>query len=110
MQNVILKKELSMDELVIVSSEMERAKKSKALAYVLLIFLGTLGVHRFYLGHIGMGILNIVVFLFGLLLFGLPYLILWVIELILLSGAVDKINARKELELIHNIKMLRNRY
>src|ERR1051326_3372790 len=36
-------------------------RKSKLVAGLLGIFLGGLGVHRFYLGYIGMGIIQIVV-------------------------------------------------
>ncbi len=31
--------------------------KNKVVAAILAFFLGGLGIHRFYLGHIGMGIL-----------------------------------------------------
>ena len=30
-------------------------KKEMVLAYVLVIFLGLLGIHRFYLGYVGTG-------------------------------------------------------
>lgn len=59
--------------------------KSKGVAYLLHIFLGFLGAGRFYVGDIGMGILNLLT-LGG---FGL----LWVIDLFLLSGRVDYKNA-----------------
>ncbi|MCR8844243.1 TM2 domain-containing protein [Paenibacillus sp. SC116] len=112
MKNIILKKELSIDELLIVSSEMERIKKSKKIAYLLLIFLGWLGIHRFYLGHFGMAILNIALFIFGILLFifPLPSCILSIIELFILSGAVNKANAKKEIKLIHRVRGIRKPY
>ena len=41
--------------------------KSKLVAVLLCVFLGYLGVHRFYLGRIGMGILYLLTFgLFGI--------------------------------------------
>ncbi|MBY0598985.1 TM2 domain-containing protein [Bacillus bingmayongensis] len=59
--------------------------KSKGVAYLLHIFLGFLGAGRFYVGDIGMGILNLLT-LGG---FG----VLWFIDLFLLSGRVDYKNA-----------------
>ncbi|KXX91206.1 TM2 domain-containing protein [Bacillus cereus] len=55
------------------------------MAYLLHIFLGFLGAGRFYVGDIGMGILNL------LTCGGLG--ILWFIDLFLLSGRVDYKNA-----------------
>ncbi|HHB1655975.1 TPA: TM2 domain-containing protein [Bacillus cereus] len=59
--------------------------KSKGIAYLLHIFLGFLGAGRFYVGDIGMGILN-------LLTCG-ELGILWFIDLFLLSRRVDYKNA-----------------
>ncbi|MGE8057337.1 TM2 domain-containing protein [Bacillus mycoides] len=59
--------------------------KSKGIAYLLHIFLGFLGAGRFYVGDIGMGILN-------LLTFG-GFGFFWFIDLFLLSGRVDYKNA-----------------
>ncbi|NLP20268.1 MAG: TM2 domain-containing protein [Bacteroidales bacterium] len=50
--------------------------KSLVVAIVLWFFLGLLGIHRFYLGHIGMGILY--------LLTGALCGIGWIIDIILL--------------------------
>jgi len=49
------------------------AEKSKTVAALLCFFLGTLGIHRFYLGKIGTGILQIVLLFLGsiLLIFGI---------------------------------------
>ena len=43
-----------------------KKEKSMAVAYLLLIFLGSLGIHRFYLGKTGSGI--------AMLLLSNPYL------------------------------------
>ncbi|CAN5912975.1 hypothetical protein BH11BAC7_BH11BAC7_22970 [soil metagenome] len=50
--------------------------KSQIVALLLCIFLGPLGIHRFYLGYTGMGIL----YLFTAGLFGIG----WIIDIILL--------------------------
>lgn len=52
-------------------------QKKWGVALVLAIFFGWLGVDRFYLGHIGVGLLKL--FTFGL--FG----IMWVIDIILIA-------------------------
>lgn len=59
--------------------------KSKGVAYLLWFFLGILGVHKFYLGKVGMGILYL--FTFGLLGIG------WFIDLFTLGTQVDIYNA-----------------
>jgi TM2 domain-containing membrane protein YozV len=58
--------------------------KSKGTAYLLWFFLGGLSAHRFYLGHIGIGILYLLTFQ----LFGIG----WIIDLFLIGGMVDKYN------------------
>ena len=55
--------------------------KSKGMAYLLHTFLGIFGAGRFYVGDIGMGILNL--FTFG----GFGFL--WLVDFFLLSGRVD---------------------
>lgn len=52
--------------------------KSRTVASILGFFLGGLGVHRFYLGNIGMGVAMLLV---GWLTFGIWPLIDWIIVL-----------------------------
>jgi len=59
--------------------------KSKLVAYLLWFFLGVFGIHRFYLGKVGSGILYL--FTFGI--FGIG----WFIDLFTLGGQVDTKNA-----------------
>lgn len=59
--------------------------KSKFIAYLLWFFLGLFGVHRFYLGKVGSGILY--------LLTGGLFGIGWFIDLFTLSSQVDSYNA-----------------
>lgn len=59
--------------------------KSKTIAYLLWFFLGLFGVHRFYLGKIGSGILWLLTG--GLLGFG------WFVDLFILGTKVDAYNA-----------------
>jgi len=60
--------------------------KKTLVAYLLWFFLGLLGVHRFYLGHIGMGIL----YLFTGSLFGIG----WIIDLFLIPSRVEQANVQ----------------
>ncbi|MHB9295099.1 hypothetical protein PilKf_00840 [Pillotina sp. SPG140] len=59
--------------------------KSKGVAYLLWFFLGILGVHKFYLGRIGMGVL----YLCTAGVFGIG----WFIDLFTLAHQVDVYNA-----------------
>ena len=58
--------------------------KDKELAYILLVLLGSLGIHKFYLRQVRMGI-------FYLLTFGGFLVGVW-IDLFTLSKQVDKYN------------------
>lgn len=43
------------------SNQVNKSSKSKLVAGLLGIFLGSVGVHRFYLGYIGIGVVQIIV-------------------------------------------------
>jgi TM2 domain-containing membrane protein YozV len=78
-----------------------KQEKSMALAYVLLIFLGQLGIHRFYLGRVASGLAQLLLGIVGWstvwLMIGLiPLAILWIwvfIDLFLTAGMVRAANA-----------------
>lgn len=53
MNNMLLKKDLSAEQLSIVQSELEKKKKNNVIMYVLWWFTGVVGGHRFYLGDVG---------------------------------------------------------
>lgn len=79
------------------------AAKELGITYVLLIFLGTVGAHRFYLGRTGTGITMLCLTLvgwftswwFGL---GIPLLLVtgiwWFVDLFLSPGMVREANVR----------------
>lgn len=52
----------------------QTSDRSKIVALLLCIFLGTLGIHYFYVGRVGMGILYLLTF--GLLGIG------WIVDII----------------------------
>ena len=72
--------------------------KSKLTAGLLGIFLGAWGVHRFYLGHTGIGVAQLVLTLVGLLticcFYGLPIIAAWIWGLIegilILTGQINQ--------------------
>ncbi len=45
------KNKLTEKQLAVLESEMQKHKKSVAVAYLLWFFLGSLGIHKFYLGE-----------------------------------------------------------
>lgn len=57
-------------------------EKSKIVAGLLAFFLGALGVHKFYLGCNKAGIIMLLCFFPGMLLFGIPTIIVGVIAFI----------------------------
>ncbi|MBS1016971.1 TM2 domain-containing protein [Acetobacter persici] len=57
-------------------------EKSKIVACLLAIFLGSFGIHKFYLGYNKSGIIMLLVWLFGFILFGIPSLCISVIGFI----------------------------
>lgn len=54
--NQYLRSQLSNEEFLVVNSEIERRKKSTAVAYLLCIFLGAFGAHRYYMNKTGSAI------------------------------------------------------
>lgn len=74
--------------------------KSTGLAYVLWFFLGSLGIHKFYLGNTKMGIVYLLLSLIGwvtvYILIGWVFLailaILWLIDLFTLPSQVRTAN------------------
>ena len=54
----------------------------KVIAGILALLLGGLGIHKFYLGYTKEGLIMLLVFVFGFLLFSLPTLVIGVIAFI----------------------------
>ncbi len=77
-------------------------KKSIVVAYLLWFFLGMFGVHRFYLGRTGSGLVLLLLTLIsgalyivivGAILMGIPAL-WWLIDALLIPGIVRDYNNR----------------
>lgn len=58
--------------------------KSKGVAYLLWFFFGLLGIHKFYIGKVGMGVVYLLTG--GILGIG------WLVDLFTLAGQVDAAN------------------
>jgi TM2 domain-containing membrane protein YozV len=92
---------LNTQEQILIEQRVANEAKSAGVAYLLLIFLGGLGAHRFYLGYPGtaaamlvmflLGWVTLVVFVGGILL--LIVAVWWIIDLFLIPGMVS---AQKE--------------
>ena len=75
----------------------DAAKKSVGIAYLLWFFLGTLGVHRFYLGQWATGLVMLVCTVLSVVTFGISLLVtgvymLW--DMVTIPGKVQRINTR----------------
>ncbi|WP_243648687.1 TM2 domain-containing protein [Hazenella coriacea] len=116
-----IKSNLTTQELLIVNSEFEKRKKSMAIAYILCVFLGLVGAHRFYTGNVGSAIamlvcfvgacfieliagliLPIIGFFFGVIFFS-PLFIWFIIDLVWLHGRVNEINIGIEKEILQHV-------
>lgn len=96
MENSILKRDLSTKQLTIVQSELDKKKKSKVIMYILWLFTGGIGGHRYYLGDIGYAVLMTIT-LGG---FGLWALI----DLFLIGSRLEKKTNDLERDLILMVK------
>jgi len=57
-------------------------EKSKMVAFLLALFLGTIGIHKFYLGYKNEGIIMLLCGTVGWLLFAIPPIVMAIIALI----------------------------
>lgn len=123
-RNLELKEKLSLEQLQQLDTLFSARKKDKALAYVLLILLGGLGLHRIYIGKILSGIIMAItmltlffsiifpfIFSYTSMIFFMmnaPFAIIalliigtwYLVDLFLLSHLVDQKNNDIEYELI----------
>ena len=84
-----------MDQNLRTQLQYDAQKKSIAAAYILWLFLGTFGAHRFYLGHIGSGAIQLTLLLLGWVPFFLGWFILgiwWLIDAFLIPAQTERRN------------------
>ena len=97
MEVQMMSRDLAPEQKMLFSSQLAASSKDRSTALILSVLLGTLGVDRFYVGDIGLGLLK----LFTIGLCG----IMWLIDLFIIRGRADELNRRKAQEILDSIKM-----
>lgn len=88
---------ISTQDKILIEQRITNDKPSTGVAYLLAIFLGVFGAHRFYLGRAGTGVIML---LLTLTVFGLAITSIWtLIDLFLIPGMIRS-----------KVDMLRQRY
>jgi TM2 domain-containing membrane protein YozV len=94
----MLMQDLNDQQKMLFTSQYESSKKDRGTVLILSVLLGSLGVDRFMIGDVGMGLLKL--FTFGLC--G----ILWLIDIFTIRGKVDELNRKNANEIYQGIKMM----
>ena len=93
--------DLTERELLILRQEVDSRKKSVAATWLLWLFLGELGAHRFYLGRVGSGIA---------MLLTLGGLFIWaLVDAFLIPGMLRANKHEVEAEVLQEIAAMRER-
>ncbi|MBB6254514.1 TM2 domain-containing protein [Nitrospirillum iridis] len=74
-------------------------EKNKLVACLLAFFLGTFGIHKFYLGYNAAGLIMLLVFLFGFIALGIPSVVIGLIALI--EGILYIVKSDEEFEAVY---------
>lgn len=83
---------MSLQQEIFIEQKVSNQKKSKGIAYLLLIFLGGLGAHRFYLESSTSGVLILLATIFSFMFLPLIAItVIWCfIDLFLIPSLADK--------------------
>jgi len=97
--SILQKQGLTSEELQMLSIEMSNKRKSSGATWLLWLFTGVLGGHRFYLGKTGSAVLMLITLGgFGFWTF---------IDLFLINGMIRNTNEKIENELLSEIRLIR---
>ncbi len=66
----------------VTTTAMSSGSSKKIPAALLAFFLGSLGIHKFYLGYNKEGLIMLLAFIFGFILLGIPSFVVWVIAFV----------------------------
>ncbi|MBN3552849.1 TM2 domain-containing protein [Fictibacillus nanhaiensis] len=95
--SILQKQGMTSEELQLLSSEMTKRQKSSGTTWLLWLFTGGVGGHRFYLGKTGTAVA---------MLFTLGGLGIWAfIDLFLINGMVKSTNEKIENEILSEIRL-----
>ncbi|MCL6577714.1 MAG: TM2 domain-containing protein [Kyrpidia sp.] len=100
MDLIALKRDLTAEKLTMVNMELERRAKSPVVMWLLWLFLGAVGGHRYYLGDIGRGV-AMTLTLGGLGIWAL-------LDAFFIGKRLAFKNSQLELEIINKVKAWRN--
>jgi len=98
LNNLLLKQDLTIQDLQMIQLEMNKKQKSSGTAWLLWLFLGAVGGHRYFLGKTKSAIIM------TLTLGGIGFWTL--IDLFLLSGMIKETNEKIESDIIGQIKTM----
>ena len=96
----MMTKGLTDQQRMMFNSQYESSKKDRNTVLILSVLFGTLGVDRFMIGDMGMGLLK--------LFTGGCCGILWLIDIFTIRGKVDDYNRNKATEVLQGIKIFSN--
>ena len=96
----MMMQDLNEQQRMLFMSQYESVKKDRGTVLVLSVLLGGVGVDRFMIGDVGMGILKF-------LTFGLCG-ILWLFDIFTIRGKVDDLNRKNANEIYQCIKLMSN--
>lgn len=95
--NLAAKQNMDARQLALLQSEYEHRKKSAVVAWLLWLFLGGFGGHRYYMGYIGRGV-AMTLTLGGIGIWAL-------IDAFFIQGGLRKKNQRIEMDIINEISV-----
>ncbi|ASG80160.1 TM2 domain-containing protein [Lactiplantibacillus pentosus] len=101
--NANLRGQLTNEEVLVLNSEIELQKKSALITYLLCLFIGTLGAHRYYVGKTGsaiaMTLITVLTLGFGAIVTGIWALV----DLFLINGWLQDDRSQIEANTIQTI-------
>jgi|ERR1700730_428668 TM2 domain-containing membrane protein YozV len=98
MDNLLLKGNLTGQQIAIIQGELEKNKKSKGVLYLIWFFFGGIGGHRYYLGDVGRGIaMTLTLGGFGIWSF---------IDVFFIGGRLREKTEKLELEIIQRVRLM----
>lgn len=104
---------LSTEQMTLVEVRLNNERKSVVVAYLLLLFVGVLGSHNFYVGRTGAGIAQLILFILFLLTFFIYigyvffiFLLIWLfVDLFTIPGFMQAQLEKRRSELLMSMAM-----